>query len=376
MAFRPLNFLLLLLLPCTVHAQKDSSLKGFGVEVNLLGGKIIKHTVKFTAPIPRSSGAIDVNFLWQTFGKKEWHQRRRFPLVGLGMTFTDYGNEQVFGHCVGLYPNIQIPLVRGKKLEWTCRIGDGIGYVTRRYAQRSPADTVNTAIGSNLNDFAIFMTDLRYHADEHWQLQCGINFTHISNGFFQPPNLGINMVGGHIGVQYFPHSYRPQKIIRDLPRLRDRWLAQVRVGVGFNKANAKGNPHLPNYIISGYASRRYWGKNKMFAGIDYAYHEPTYAFYKTWGIHIGHEMGNAWDGTFFVGNEFLVGRVGIVTQVGYYYRTTFHTYGNDPFNEKFGGNLYLIQREDGLLKEFFVSAMLVTHMAVAEYAEFGIGIGL
>ncbi|MCD6010979.1 MAG: secreted protein [Flavipsychrobacter sp.] len=377
MAIKPFTCILLLLLAARASAQQDDAFSGFGVETNLMAGKIIKHTKKFTAPIPELSTAVDVNFVWQTYGKKEWHQRRNFPQIGLGMTLTDYGNNQVFGHCVGIYPNIQVPIVRGKKLEWTLRIGDGIAYVTKKYSRRSPADTVNTAIGSHINDFAIFMTDLRYHADDHWQLQAGVNFTHISNGYFRPPNLGVNMVGAHVGIQYFPATYKPKRIIRgDLPKLADRWLLHLRMGIGFNEANATGNPHLPVYIVSGYASRRYRSKNKIYGGIDYAYHEPTYAFYKTYGIHTGHERSNAWDGTFFLGHEFLIGRVGILTQVGYYYRTTYLTYGNDPFNQKFGANLYLIQSEKGVIKELFITALLNTHMAVAEYSEFGIGVGL
>jgi Lipid A 3-O-deacylase (PagL) len=358
-----------------VHAQSEKSPGGFGVETNILAGKIVRHTVKFTSPIPDYSMAWDVNFVWQTYGKKTWHQRRNFPQIGLGTTYTDYGSNQVFGKAIGIYANLQIPLIRGKKIDWTVRLGDGIAYVTKKYQKKYPYDTLNVAIGTHINDFGIFMSDLRYHVNEHWHLQCGVNLTHISNGYFHTPNLGVNMVGGHIGVQYFPVTNKPKPIIKDLPKLKNRWLAQVRVGVGYTEANAKGNPELPNYVVSGYVSKRWWSKNKVYGGIDYAYHEPTYAFYKTWGIDIGHERGNAWDGTFFVGNEFLLGRVGIIAQVGYYYRKTYLKYGNDPLNEKVGGNLYIIQHEKGILKELFLTAILTTHTAVAEYAEFGLGVG-
>ena len=378
MCCKPLRFFVFIFFILFTHdlqAQCDNSMQGFGIETNLLAGKVIRHTVKFTSPIPALSTAMDVNFVWETFGKKDWQQRRNFPQIGLGVTYTDYGNNLVFGRAIGLYPNIQIPLARGKKLEWMFRIGDGLAYVTKKYNRTKPVDTLNVAIGSNINDFGIIMIDLRYHINDHWQVQYGVNFTHISNADFHAPNLGVNMLGTHIGVQYFPETCRPKHIIRELPKLKDRWLAQVRLGVGYNEANAKGNPELPTYVATGYVSRRWLGKNKLFAGVDYAYHESTYAFYKTWGIDIGHERGNAWDGTFFAGNEFLVGRVGIMTQVGYYYRVTYLKYGNDKFCEKLGGNLYLIKNEHGLLKELFVSAMLTTHMFAAEYAEFGIGTG-
>lgn len=367
-------FLLVSMIP--VYAQEDTLMKGMGLECNFLAGKIIKHTHKFTAPIPSSSEALDLNLVWQTYGKKDWHQRWGYPQVGLGITYTDYGNNLVFGKCIGIYPNIQIPLVRGRQLEWVVRIGDGIAYVTKKYSRSNPVDTVNTAIGTHINDFGIFTTDLRYRMDKHWQVQFGANLTHISNADYHNPNLGVNMVGMHVGVRYFPEDNRPTKIKRDLPKLSNRWLTQLRVGVGFNEANATGNPELPTYVVSLYESRRWASKNKLFAGIDYAYHESTYAFYNTWGINIGKERETAWDGTIFVGNEFLVGRVGIIAQVGYYYRLTYLKYGNDKFNEKLGGNLYLIKHEKGILKELFITALLTTHMAVAEYAEFGIGAGI
>lgn len=374
MNIRPLVLLLVLLWVARASAQNDSTMKGFGVESNLLFGKIIKHTKKFTTPIPALSGATDVNFVWQTYGKKEWHQRRNFPQIGLGVTYTDYGNDHIFGQCIGIYPNLQIPLLRTKNIECMLRIGDGLAYVNRKF-DSSIFDTINNAIGSNINDFAIFMLDIRYNISNRFQLQAGANFTHISNAYFQPPNLGINMAGAHFGLRYFPAGHHTEKIVRELPKLKDRWLLNIRSSIGFNEANATNNPHLPNYIIAGYISRRWLSKNKLFAGIDYAYHEPTYAFYKTYGIHIGHERSNAWDGTFFAGNEFIIGRVGIVLQVGYYYRTTYLRYGNDMFNEKLGGHLYLIQKESGALKELFISALVTTHTATAEYAEFGIGVG-
>lgn len=358
-----------------LHAQTDSTLQGFGIEANLIGGKVFKHSPKFTAPIPAFSRAFDLNFVWQTYGKRKWEQQRNFPMIGVGAVYTDYGNNAVFGRCVSIYPNIRFTLLHDERVEWTLMIGDGLGYVTRKYNRTFPIDTINTAIGSNVNDFAVLLTDLCYNINKHWKIQLGGNFMHISNANYHRPNLGVNMVGAHAGVQFFPVNSKPKPIVRDIPKLSNRWLGEIRVGVGFKEANATGNPEKPSYIISGYASKRMWSKDKLYAGIDYAYHESTYDFLKTYAINVGHEMGHSWDGTFFVGNEFILGDIGILTQVGYYYRLTYLRYGNDPLNEKFGLKYYLIKQERGILKEMFVSAVLTTHMAVAEYAEFGVGAG-
>jgi hypothetical protein len=356
-----------------VNAQDPGPWTGFGIETNILAGKIIKHSSKFTAPIPALSEAVDVNFIWQTYGKKEWQQRRNFPVVGLGVTYTDYGNNHIFGRCIGVYPNIEIPLIKRPKYEWTLRIGDGLGYVTRKYQQTAPVDTLNNAIGSKLNDFAIFMTDFRLHLDDHWQLQIGANFTHISNADYHQPNLGVNMAGVHLGARYYIESAKPRQIVKELPELKRRWLVEVRLGVAHNEARAKDSLVVPSYITSFYASKRWHSVNKFFIGVDYAYHTDVYAFLKNYGVDYGHEMGHAWDGAFFAGNEFLVGRVGLVGQVGVYYHQTYLKF--DPVYEKIGANFYLIQQEKGIIKELFISALLLTHQIVAQYGEFGMGVG-
>ena len=346
---------------------------GFGVEANILTGKIIRHEKKFTAPIPPLSNALDVNFMWQTYGKQEWHQRRNFPVIGMGITYTGYGNNAVFGRCLGIYPNLQFNILKRRKLDWTFRFGDGIGYVTKKYQTINPVDTINTAIGTNLNDFAIFMTDLRMHIDEHWHLQFGANFTHISNSDGHQPNLGVNMAGIHAGVQYFPVTCSPKKIKKELPELKSRWLVEARVGVAFNEARAKDSMIMPSYITTFYASKRWQNVNKLFIGFDYAYHSDVYAFLKNYGVDYGHEMGHSWDGAFFAGNEFLVGRFGLVGQIGCYYHQTFLKF--DPFYEKIGTNIYILRQERGVMKEWFVSAMLLTHEIVAQYGEIGMGVG-
>jgi len=260
-------------------------------------------------------------------------------------------------------------------MEWTFRLGDGLGYVTKKYQTSAPVDTLNDAIGSHLDDYAVFMTDVRFNLNDNWRFQIGANFTHISNADYHQPNQGVNMAGIHIGAQYFPVSANPKKIIRELPKLSNRWLFEFRYGMSFKEARAPkiGDPIAPSYHGTLFASKRWLGKNKLFVGADYAYHKDVYDFLINYGVDYGHEKAHAWDGAFLVGNEFLEGRVGFVTQVGVYYHQTFLKF--DPVYEKIGVNYYVIQREHGSVKELFLSALLLTHEIVAEYAEFGIGAG-
>ena len=358
-------------------AQEDSPVvppwSGFGIEVNPFVGKVFKHEAKFRLPIPAISSGLDVDFVLHSYGKKVWEQCRKYPTIGLGITYTNYGNDQVYGRCAGVYPFIELPLVKGNRLEWIFRIGDGIGYVTKHFQRTYPVDTINGAIGSNLNDFAFFSTDLHWHVNKHLDVQLGAQFTHISDASHDKPNLGVNLYGGHAGLSYFPVTSRPVCIRQKFVPLKNRLLVQARLSMAFVSSEAPGGPLYPVYIASGYVSRRWKSKNKMFAGVDYSYHNEIYAFLRNNEIDPGKEKQNSWKSAVFFGNEFLLGRLGVILQVGVYIKEA--ALRQDPYYEKIGGHYYLVQKEHGPIKEFFLSAMLKTHKTVAELGEFGIGFG-
>lgn len=318
---------------------------------------------------------MEVNFVQKTNGKKEWQQRRRYPQLGIGISYINYGMDSVYGRCLGLYPNITIPLISGKKLEWTLRIGDGVGFVTKRYSRQAPIDTVNVAIGSRINDFASFLMDIRYHISDHWDVQLGGNFNHISDASFHQPNLGVNLYGAHLGLRFFPNTSQPKRIVRNLQPLKNRWLFQFRYTMAFNQSNAPLGPTYPIYIGTAYVSKRWISKNKVFGGIDYSFHEQIDAFLRDnySFVQPGTEAQHSYKMATFLGNEFLVGRVGIVLQAGYYVHQAYQTQG--AIYEKLGGNLYLVQHEHGFIKEFAICAFLKTHLSVAEFAEFGLAMG-
>lgn len=363
---------LCLALTLSCLAQENKHLSGFCIDANAFTGKVIKHTSKFRLPVPDLSTGVDLNLQWKTYGKKEWHQRRRYPVIGLGFTYTNYGIDSVYGRCFSIYPNIEIPLLTGKKLEWTLRIGDGAGFVTRKYSRTKYIDTLNNAISSTVNDYGSFMMDVRYHINKHWDIQGGLNFSHISNASFRQPNLGINLFGYHVGVKYYPVSSSPKRITHNLQPLRNRWLGQFRYTMSFNQSNAPLGPTYPIYLGTLLASKRWISKNKLLMGVDFSYHQQINAYLRDNKFPItGTTQQNSYKVAVVAGNEFLLGRLGVVLQVGGYVRQAFQVQGT--WYQKLGGNYYIVQREKGFIKEAYFCAFLKTHLTTAELPEFGFG---
>ena len=107
--------------------------------------------------------------------------------------------------------------------------------------------------------------------------------------------------------------------------------------------------------------------------MDYSYHTDVYAFLRNNEIEPGREKNHSYKSAVFIGNEFMLGRVGAVLQVGVYTHQAYLR--QDAYYEKIGGNYYIVQKEHGPIKEFFVSAFLKTHKIIAELGEIGMGVG-
>lgn len=355
------------------YAQENKPFAGVGIETNVMAGKILRHSKKLPSQMPDVVSCYELNFIYQTHGTKDWHQRRKYPIVGFGIAYTDYGIDSVYGKCISIYPNLQIPLISTGKFEWTLKAGFGLGYATRPYQRYPSMDTFNTAIGGHLNNYSYFATDLRYRVNEHLDIQAGGNFSHISNATFRTPNLGINLYGVHAGIRYFPVTSQPAIQKRNIPKLNNRWLIQARLGLSAVETAAADGPLYPVYLVSLYTSKRYASKNKAFAGIDYSYHSNIYSFLRNNEVYEGDEYRHSWKSSVFIGNEFLIGRVGIHLQLGYYIKKTY--LDNLPIYEKIGGNFYIIQQEKGFIKESFLSILLKANSTEAELVEIGLGFG-
>lgn len=357
--------------PAALHAQEQWA--GMGIEANVMRGKIFRHSKKFPTQLPKAVTGVELNALFRTRGTKDWQQRRNYPLVGFGVMYTNYGIDSIYGQCISIYPNLELPIVRYKNFEWTFKAAFGLGYMTRRFSRYPNFDTINTAIGSHFNNFSLFATDIRYSINEHIDVQAGGTFTHVSNAAFRTPNLGINVYGAHVGVRYFPVSSQPNKIRKELSPLKNRWLIQARLGMSGRQEFSPDGPMYPVYLVSAFVSRRYHSHNKALIGLDYSYHTNMYAFLRNNEILVGEERANSWKSAVIIGNEFLYGRVGVLLQLGFYIKQ--YALPEDFFYQKIGGNYYLLQKEEGLLKELSASILLKTHKFSAELVEVGIGVG-
>lgn len=347
--------------------------KGLTIEPTLHLGAVTKHTPKLTFDVKGASVGADVNFKFQTFGKKEWHEWRNFPLLGVTAFWMRFGNEAVLGQTFAVAPNITIPLFEKKKWKGFYQIGSGIAYMTRKYEVVD--NPKNNAIGANRVSTILMKFYLARQLNSNWKFHTGISLNHFSNGGSRLPNFGINVPALMMSVSYTPEPLEQKDFIfHEKSRVRNRKFGvDAHAGFGLVQRFAIGGPRYPVYVFS-LGGNYYLNRvNRLVAGFEYEQNKAIYNF----ALHTSNSptREDAWKKasrlTFFLGDEFLFGSWSITLQLGVYLGK-FSFLKSGATYTKFSTRYYFPIK--GFLKnKIFLNVSLKTHLTVAEYISVGGG---
>ncbi len=375
---------LLYILLAASSSAAQAQLPGAGVEITAMPSRLLRHTAKMTVEPAPFSFSTELAYMQQTNGHRAWHAAWGFPRVGFSALWAAYDAggtpRPTYGSCFSLYPTLELRALSTPRLDWTVRMGAGLGWATEPYRRDRGAgsNTLNTAVGSRVNASILFFTGLRYAVAPRWSAAVGLAATHISNAAARQPNLGINTVGPYFTAGYYPGggSTRPERSAAStpdtLPR-RLRFTGAVRYGMAFNETGHADGPQYPAYLAAAWGGRRWNRWQRTFVGVDASYHKSIEAFLKATETAPGREAAESWRGGVFVGHEALLGRVGIVGQLGAYVRQA--ELRADPLYQRVGLHVYALQRTRGDRLDLFGGLLLKTHRTQAELAEFAVGVG-
>lgn len=351
-----------------------------------------KLMTEYTSLYHRASHFVELRLAKQTRGKNLWQSEYGFPEVGATIVFGDLGSPKDFGYALGIIPEVTLNSLSSKTFSIKIRLGLGMAYFTNPYD--SSSNTENTYIGSKLANMSVASFTFNHKLSKQLYFQYGINYYHCSNGHYQVPNVGMNQPGFKIGVKYYPkgkpNSTKPNPVKSE----PDKWRVNIRTGLGVHEfAGTLGPVGGPKYRINTldiFLSKR---KNTILnfqLGLALKYYTDYY--------HIAQEEQlfkepNKWDAsvlTIFVGNEFLLHKVGISVQTGYDLHKSFEQryleFKQEELNfgrhieefvsSKFGINYYLIQPAPVHKALPFIGIYLKTNFGMADFVGFHVGISI
>ncbi len=360
-------FLLLLFLNIAVILPKaqDKNINGSNWYIKPYANAaiIMQHREILANLIQGYPKIYELNIVKPTNGAKLWHLENNLPEIGLTFSVIDYANPGQLGYGIIAAPFAEIPLnknISAKRL--IMRLCWGPAFVTNPFNIKT--NQKNYAIGSHLNAYVQFKWFWKIPINNKIELEPGFMFNHISNGRGQSPNLGLNVLGIGLGINFKAISKQEEKIIlRDsstAAKSKHEWC--VWNAYGFNDGEIKGKKQLVSTLSFEYHYNKR-NTHKFGGGFDWFYEENYIKDLKTEGIKTNHVI----DKTRFgpkICYSYNIGRVSFPIEMGIYLRQLtapdgliFHRLGIRYYGKK------------GLMINFGMRS----HWAVAYNFDYGIG---
>lgn len=338
----------------------DSTKGSLRITLNLHYGFVMAHR-PLMVPLQRSHvTGFDVQVSRPTYGRASWQKIYLYPHLGLNYSFFNLGDETHLGTGHALYPFVLFPVNKHSNCQLNIRFGAGIGYVNKKFDRLE--NYKNQAVATHLN--AIFAVHASLYARVtprmFWQSSVGI--THFSNGSFDIPNLGINILSANSGFSYF---FGKKKVIDRSPVQLNfkRWRGSIMLTGSLKKVYPPGGPRYFAGSLSVLESIRVKKKSAFGLALDMFYDNSIHERLKQDSLSsngLTDQLRAGVAGSY----ELIVSDLSFLLQIGGYFHTKLKTDGS--IYSRFAIR-YAVK------KNYFVCFNLKTHFAKADFFEFGGG---
>jgi hypothetical protein len=204
----------------------------------------------------------------------------------------------------------------------------------------------STVLSSDVNARIDWGFYLRYATTPRTVLATGVDFTHRSNGGTVQPNLGINVIGPKVSLQYNLGAATPTRQVHAPPPFKPSWELVVGAAAGVKNIAARKAPlyreDFGATVITSAAQRRFYRFGKFALGSDVTYDGSTGARMDGENAHWRANPGQRWSLGAYGGYEHVIGRFGAIVQAGYYVARGFENPGVSRPYQRFGWRYQLL----------------------------------
>lgn len=283
------------------------------------------------------------------------------PRWGISFTASNLKNPSALGYAYSISPVFDFRLNPYRKTPSMLQASFGMAYITKYWDLVS--NNKNNAIGTPLNGYVRLRWYYRLQVLKHWHVEPGITFSHMSNGRYKNPNLGINLLGVQTVVFYHSSPFDKPQIVRSKQsksRSISRYEIQTIASVGLNQE--KLNQSLKTVGQWGWSIQRRVKNNAWGLGID-LYFDQQYQDLLSQNGLVRNSL-DLWRSAAFLGYTFHAGPISFPLEIGYYFFQ--RTLADEPIVNRLGVR-YTTPRN--IILHWAIRA----HYAVAYNFEFGLG---
>ena len=236
-------------------------------------GFIVAHHQNMDYLIKHHVPAGEIDLIRITNGEKQWQKTYKNPEMGLGVFCADLGNPQQLGEAIGVSPFLNFPLNPKRKFKLYFRVGNGIGIVTKPFNRID--NHKNNINGSYLNCFINLRFNSVFYPTKKIRMETGIGLSHLSNGAYALPNLGVNIATINLGISFLKAEGKRQKAEENQnPKsliLNPKYFFTLIAAGGPNQTSPTGGKEYGGYILSASVWKTVSKKSRFGAGIETMY---------------------------------------------------------------------------------------------------------
>jgi len=163
-------------------------------------GIAVPHHTSMIYFIDDFATSAEITFGLRNFDQESWASYFNYPEIGLGFYYSTYGNDEIYGEGLALFPYIQYNIFRRPRFSVQNKIATGIGYATKPYDINDNA--YNTIFSTHFNIYIGLGLIADYRFSKHFSATLSGDLNHMSNGAAKKPNHGINVLTASIGAKY------------------------------------------------------------------------------------------------------------------------------------------------------------------------------
>jgi hypothetical protein len=307
----------------------------------------------------------------RTDGSREWHELYGMPSYGFGFSMASLRNGTEHARPVDAYAFFSWPFLSlTQRLDLTTDFGMGVSWNWKRVNDQSGVS--QDVLGSNLNariDWGFYLRDL---LSPRYILYAGVDFTHRSNGGVSQPDLGINVLGPKVMLQYNLGPIGPDVAtahdVQRPPPMPPEWdLIFAGSGGVKNVVQVAGKSDFGTFEGTAGAQWRFYRYGRIAMGTDLLYDSSVGAVTSLTVLPSQQTSGGPWALGFYGGYEHIIGRFSAFLHVGYEVARGL----NDPDMSRLYQRLgWRYQLTDRIFGTFAVRA---TEIRKADALEFGVG---
>lgn len=187
--------------------QLSAQFSNWSLQAAYVPGKLLKHTEKMLYNPSGIASFTELNLVYQTQGNYSWESYYKLPRYGISMRYLALGKPQeVLGEGFSLAPYMDFGILQHKNYSFRFLIACGMAYLNLPYDIKT--NSLQTAIGSNWNNHTSFQIRFEHSFLQKHAVFLGMSLSHISNGAFKSPNLGMNYLSGVMGVGLYAQKQK------------------------------------------------------------------------------------------------------------------------------------------------------------------------